>query len=73
MLKDVNGPKGGRDKVCQFRARLRDGTRINIEDRASVMRRAVYRCCQRARTSIDRSLKRRYEHRRRNLRAIELH
>lgn len=72
MLKDINGPKGGRDKVCQVRARLRDGTLINIEDRASVMRRAIYRCCQRARTSIDRSLKRRSEQRRQSLRSLAL-
>ena len=73
ILKDINGPKGGRDKVCHVRARLRDGTSINIEDRASVMRRAIYRCCQRARMSIDRSLKRRSERRRGRLRSLALH
>jgi len=70
MLKDINGPRGGRDKVCHVRARLRDGTLINVEDRATVMRRAIYRCSQRARLSIGRAVKRRSEHRRRSLRTL---
>jgi len=70
MLKDINGPKGGRDKVCHVRARLCDGTLINIEDRASVLRRAIYRCSQRARLSIGRAVKRRGEQRRQSLRTL---
>ncbi|HEX4384990.1 MAG TPA: ribosome-associated translation inhibitor RaiA [Myxococcales bacterium] len=34
-LEDVNGPKGGEDKVCRIEVRLRPGGKVFVEERAS--------------------------------------
>ena len=70
-LKDINGPRGGRDKVCVLRAELVDGGEIVIEDRSDRLRTAVNACLKRGRTAISRELKRRRSDRRRVFAAAE--
>ena len=65
-LKDINGPRGGRDKVCILRAELVDGGQIVVIDRAANLRRAISRCLHRSKRVIDREVKRRHRAKRRN-------
>jgi hypothetical protein len=65
-LKDINGPRGGRDKVCILRAELVDGGQVVVVDRAPNLRRAIARCLQRSKRVIDREVKRRHRARRRS-------
>jgi hypothetical protein len=58
-LKDINGPRGGRDKVCVLRAELRDGGEVMVVDRSSRLRSALMRSMRRARGLIDREVQRR--------------
>ena len=58
-LKDVNGPRGGKDKVCVVRADLVDGRRVIVIDRATSLRRAIGRALQRAKGRIANELQRR--------------
>jgi hypothetical protein len=65
-LKDINGPRGGRDKVCMLRAELADGGQIVVIDRSSKMRHAIFGCLRRSKSLIAREVKRRrMQHRRR--------
>ena len=59
-LKDINGPRGGRDKICMLRAEFVDGGEIVVVDRSDHLRRAIAGCLQRSRRVIDRELKRRH-------------
>ena len=58
-LKDVNGPRGGRDKVCILRAELASGGAVVVIDRSEKMRRAITRCLRRARLVITRESRKR--------------
>jgi ribosome-associated translation inhibitor RaiA len=58
-LKDVNGPKGGRDKVCVLSADLQGGGQVVVVDRADKMRSAIFGCLRRARSVVSRELRRR--------------
>ena len=51
-LKDVNGPRGGKDKVCVVRAEMADGRQIIVIDRNTHLRRAIGRSLQRAKAMI---------------------
>ncbi len=58
-LKDVNGPRGGRDKVCVLRTELTNGRHIVVVDRSAKLGRAIVRCVRRSKLLIDRDVKRR--------------
>lgn len=58
-LKDVNGPRGGRDKVCIVRAELAAGGEVVVVDRSAKLRRAIARCLRRARIVIARDIRKR--------------
>lgn len=58
-LKDVNGPKGGRDKVCVVRAELAGGGQVVVQDRSARMRRALGRGLRRAKSIITEQVRRR--------------
>ena len=68
-LKDVNGPRGGRDKVCVIRAELAGGGQVVVQDRSVRMRRAIGRGLRRARAMVSEQVRRRREQRRKPLRA----
>lgn len=67
-LKDINGPRGGRDKVCMLRAELAGGGQIVVIDRSSKMRRAIVSCLRRSRSLIAKEVKRRRSRSRRGSR-----
>lgn len=56
-LKDENGPRGGRDKVCLLRAVLTNGREIVVRDRSSKLARAIGRSIRRGRALIAHELK----------------
>ena len=58
-LRDVNGKKGGRDKVCTVRATLIPGGEIVVVDRSTTMREGLFRALRRSRSVIRRELTRR--------------
>ncbi len=58
-LKDINGPRGGRDKVCVLRAELAGGGQVVVIDRSSKMRRAIVSCLRRGRSLVAKEVKRR--------------
>lgn len=58
-LRDVNGAKGGRDKLCTVRAKLTLGGEIIITERSGKMPKALFRGLRRSRTLIRRELQRR--------------
>jgi hypothetical protein len=62
-LKDINGPRGGRDKECMVRVELRGGGQVVVVDRAAKMRAAMLRSLRRAKLLVGGEIKRR---RRRN-------
>ncbi len=68
-LKDVNGPRGGRDKVCVLRAELTNGRQIVVVDRSAKLGRAIVRSVRRSRNLIDRDIKRRRDRLRSGLKA----
>ncbi|MDJ0926693.1 MAG: hypothetical protein QNJ73_03495 [Gammaproteobacteria bacterium] len=63
-LKDVNGPRGGRGKVCVLRAELTDGGQVLIVHRSRTMRRALVRCLRRGRRKVRGEVQRRRRRRR---------
>ena len=66
VLKDINGPRGGRDKVCILHARLSGGGELVVRERSEHLRQAIDRCARRCKSLIDREFKRRrIRHRRR--------
>lgn len=68
-LKDINGPRGGRDKVCLLRAELTDGRQIVVVDRSDRMRDAISSCLRRTKALVAKQVKRRgSRHRRLSLR-----
>ncbi len=58
-LKDINGPRGGRDKVCVLRAELADGGQVVVVDRDTRLRVALNGCLRRSRQLLSRELRRR--------------
>ncbi len=64
-LRDVNGRKGGRDKICTVRATLSTGGEVVVVDRGSKMRESLFRALRRSRTVIRRELIRRRQRARR--------
>lgn len=58
-LRDVNGPKGGRDKICTVRAKLSVGGEVVVIDRGTKMRESLFRALRRCRSVIRRELVRR--------------
>jgi putative sigma-54 modulation protein len=58
-LRDVNGEKGGRDKVCTVRATLVTGGEVVVVDRGTRMRESLFRALRRSRNVIRRELVRR--------------
>lgn len=58
-LRDVNGNKGGRDKVCTVRATLLAGGEVVVVDRGTKMRESLFRALRRSRTVIRQELVRR--------------
>jgi hypothetical protein len=62
-LKDVNGPRGGKDKICIVRAQLADGGQILVVDRSTRLRNAVGGCFKRAKLLVSKEVKRRQRQR----------
>ena len=58
-LKDINGPRGGKDKVCVVRAQLVDGRQVVVIDRNTSLRRAIGRALHRTQALIAGRLQRR--------------
>lgn len=58
-LRDVNGPRGGRDKLCMIRVELANRGQIVVRDRNSEMGHALKRALSRARALVACELKRR--------------
>ena len=58
-LRDVNGPRGGRDKLCMIRIELANRGQIVVRERSSEMSRAMKRSLSRARALVASELKRR--------------
>jgi len=48
-LADVNGPKGGRDKLCMLRLQLKGGGQVVVVDQAAKLSQAISRSLRRAR------------------------
>ena len=63
-LKDVNGPRGGRDKVCVIRAELSGGGHVVVQHRDSRLRRAIGRSLRRAKSMVSEETRRQREKRR---------
>lgn len=57
-LADVNGPKGGVDKVCRVRVQSRSGAAVIIEQADSELERAVDIAVDRAARGVARALDR---------------
>jgi len=57
-VEDVNGPRGGEDKVCRLTATVRHGRPVVIEQRATTVKASVDGACQRAANAVARELAR---------------
>jgi len=57
-LSDLNGPRGGQDKMCRLRIKLRGPGEVLIEDREADLRTAIDRAADRAGRSLGRRLHR---------------
>jgi hypothetical protein len=66
-LRDSNGRKGGRDKICTVRATLATGGEIVVVDRSHKLREGLFRALRRSRGVIRRELIRRRQKARRAL------
>jgi len=58
-LSDANGPKGGRDQVCQIKVVLIGLPSVVVEERDSAYQRALDRAMNSAKLAVGRSLGRR--------------
>ena len=67
-LKDINGPRGGRDKVCIMRAELRNGEELIVSNKDTLLSQSISRCTRRMKVSISRRTKRRLARNRRPVR-----
>jgi putative sigma-54 modulation protein len=57
-LADLNGPKGGSDKLCQITAKLRSGDRVQILNKGSEILSGIRRATRRLGHQIGRSIQR---------------
>jgi ribosome-associated translation inhibitor RaiA len=55
---DLNGPRGGADKLCQLEVRLRWGERLRIEDADGDLYLAIDRAAHRLRRNVARAVAR---------------
>lgn len=60
-LKDDNGPRGGRDKLCEIAIRLTHGVELRIEERSARTGRALGRAMRRARHLLSKQSKKRHQ------------
>jgi ribosome hibernation promoting factor len=58
-LEDVNGPRGGEDKVCRIEVRLRPTGSVLVEESGSVVLAAVAGAAERVGRAVSRALERR--------------
>jgi putative sigma-54 modulation protein len=56
-LKDVNGPRGGIDKVCQLNIELTDGKQIIVQECSNRLVKSIGLSIRRARNLVARQLK----------------
>ena len=61
QIVDVNGPRGGEDKVCRIEARLLPTGSTFVEDRDADLYAAIDRAADRAARSVSRAIKRTQE------------
>ena len=57
-LKDINGPKGGIDKSCQFHVTLPDQSDLIVKGKADGIEAAISETASRCAASLSRRLKR---------------
>ena len=57
-ISDVNGPRGGEDKLCQVVMEVKRGPVITIEDRDAAVTAAVDRALERASQAVSRAVDR---------------
>jgi ribosome-associated translation inhibitor RaiA len=58
-LSDANGPKGGRDQICQIKVVLSGRPSVVVEERASTLQSAIDRAMKAAALAVRRSVHRR--------------
>lgn len=58
QLHDVNGPRGGEDKVCRIEVRLRSTGAVFVEASDCALLAAIDRAAERAAAAVSRALKR---------------
>lgn len=58
-LKDINGPRGGKDKECVVRAELVDGRTLVVVDRNASMRHSIGNALRRVKLRVANELRRR--------------
>jgi ribosome-associated translation inhibitor RaiA len=58
-LSDANGPKGGRDQICQIKVVLSGLPSIVVEERASALQNAIDRAMKATALAVRRSVQRR--------------
>lgn len=58
-LDDANGPRGGMDRTCRIQVELRRAGTATVESRAETVYAALAGAIERAKTTVDRTLKRR--------------
>ncbi|XOV89156.1 MAG: hypothetical protein ACFHX7_04500 [Pseudomonadota bacterium] len=63
-LKDVNGPRGGEDKVCLLRVELKGGGQVVVREQGESLARSIGRCLRRGIHLVSREHKRRLGRRR---------
>ena len=61
-FRDVNGPRGGRDKLCVIRVELAKGGQVIVRERSASLGRAISRSIRRARVLVAHELKPRGSH-----------
>ena len=68
-LTNINGPRGGDDKLCQVQVRLASGGSLLLEDRDASAYRAVDRSIGRIKRIVRDEIRRKRDRRRRDRRA----
>ena len=58
-LVDVNGPRGGEDKVCRIEVRLRPGGSVFVEETAAAISMAIAGAADRVSRAVAKTLARR--------------
>ena len=70
-LDDVNGPKGGEDKVCRFQIPVAGAKPVVIEEIQADMYVAIDRAIERAARTISRRVERSRTHRREQYQSVD--